>query len=388
MATAPPPEFTVVNHYVPRWYQHGFIPEAASPRRYHYLDLKPERVEHAGGGFHYRTARRHIGPDICFEQEHLYTLFFKEYATDVIEKRFFGTIDARGADAVSFFADYKVNDQSGKAVQDLVWYIDAQKLRTPKGLDFLKGLSGGDHGKALMLMRRMHQVHVTMWMEGVWEVLNCDDSATKFIVTDHPVTTYNRAMFPQSQPCLYPRDAPIDLLGTHTIFPLNMNRCLIITNLGYVRNPEVPPLKRRQNPRSFAETMWDIRRVQTGRQVTEDEVRAINFILKTRARRYIGAAEQDWLYPERHLKSTMWNKLGGPFFLMPDPRRVPFTTEFLVGYADGSAWGQDEYGRQGPRDDKSVEALRDIEFKAHQKHKAKWTARFGELSRAELELTY
>jgi hypothetical protein len=317
MVTAPPPEFTVVNHYVPRWYQHGFIPEAANSRRYHYLDLKPERVTHPGGGFHYRTARRHIGPDICFEQEHLYTLFFKEYATDVIEKRFFGTIDARGADAVSFFADYKINDQSGKAVQDLVWYIDAQKLRTPKGLDFLKKLSGTDHGKALMLMRRMHQVHVTTWMEGVWEVVSCDDSATKFIVTDHPVTTYNRAMFPQSQACLYPLDAPIDLLGTHTIFPLSMNRCLVITNLGYVRNPEVPALRRRQNPRSFAETMWDIRRVQTGRQIAEAQVRAINFILKTRARRYIAAAEQDWLFPERHLKTTMWNKLGGPFFLMP-----------------------------------------------------------------------
>ncbi|MDP9910845.1 hypothetical protein J2W27_002961 [Variovorax boronicumulans] len=66
MATAPPPEFTVVNHYVPRWYQHGFIPEAARPRRYHYLDLKPERVAHACSGFYYRTARRHIGPDICF----------------------------------------------------------------------------------------------------------------------------------------------------------------------------------------------------------------------------------------------------------------------------------------------------------------------------------
>lgn len=388
MATSPPPDFTVVNHYVPRWYQHGFIPAAANPRRYHYLDLQPERIRHPDGGFHLRKARRHQGPDICFEQQHLYTLFFKQYATDIIEKRFFGSIDDSGKNSVAFFSNYEVNERSGDAALDLVRYIDAQKLRTPKGLDLLKRLSGADQRQTLLLMRRIHQVHVTIWMEGVWEVLECDASPTKFIVSDHPVTTYNRAMFPQSPECFYPLDAPIDRLGTHTIFPLNMNRCLVITNLGYVRNPASSPLKRRENSRSFGETMWDIRKVQTGRAISEAEVRSINFILKSRARRYIAAAERDWLYPEWNLKSTMWNKLGDSFFLMPDPRKVPFTTEIIVGFQDGSAWGQDEYGRNEQRGDQKVKALRDVEFAAHQKHKNKWDARFGKLSRDELRRIY
>lgn len=80
------PNFTAVNHYVPRWYQHGFIPQDAMPRRYEYLDLKPERIVHPDGTFHHRPARRHIGPDKCFEQEHLYALYSGEKASDVIEQ--------------------------------------------------------------------------------------------------------------------------------------------------------------------------------------------------------------------------------------------------------------------------------------------------------------
>jgi hypothetical protein len=174
-------------------------------------------------------------------------------------------------------------------------------------------------------------------------------------------------------------DAPIGLLGTHTIFPLNMNRCLVITNLGYVRNPGVNPLRGRENPRTFANTMWDIRKVQTGREISERDVQAINFILKSRAKRYIAAGEEDWLYPERHLRSTMWNKLGSKFFLMPDPRKVSFTTGIFIGGGRGGAWGQDEYGRAPRDDDPAVRRLRNAEFDAHQKHKELWDQKFGEL---------
>ena len=34
----------------------------------------------------------------------------------------------------------------------------------------------------------------------------------------------------------------------------------------------------------------------------------------------------------------MWNKLGDKFFLMPDPRKVPFTTEFFGIMEGGTAW--------------------------------------------------
>jgi hypothetical protein len=113
----------------------------------------------------------------------------------------------------------------------------------------------------------------------------------------------------------------------------------VITNLGYVRNPWINPIRVRENPRYFAPTLFDIRKVQTGRQIPEKHVRAINFIVKNRARRYVAAGEKEWLYPEKALKTTMWDKLGNRFFPMPDPRKVSFSTEILVGYKDGSAWG-------------------------------------------------
>jgi hypothetical protein len=378
-------EFTSINHYVPQWYQHRFIPARQKERKYHYLDLLPERISRPNGTFHFRNERRLLGPINCFHQEHLYTLLFGEYATDVIEKRFFGAIDNRGAGAVEFFSNYEISEKTEDSTHNLLQYLDAQKLRTPKGLDLLRKLKhGATHAHALALMQHLWQVHVTIWMECVWEVLECDNSPTKFIVTDHPVTTYNKGLFPLSSSCTYPLDAPIEMLGTHTLFPLSLNRCLVLTNLGYVRDPWANPTRTRENARSFAPTIFDMRHVQTGRQIAEDEVRAINFILKKRARRFIAAAELDWLYPEKHLRSTMWNKLGDQFFLMPDARKVTFSTDILIGYKDGGAWGMDEYGRRPKRTDDEVKRLREKEWKTFHRHQQLWEAKFGKLTREEM----
>jgi hypothetical protein len=123
--------------------------------------------------------------------------------------------------------------------------------------------------------------------------------------------------------------------------------------------------------------------VQTRRQISENYVRTINYVLKKRARRFIAAANKEWLYPEQFLKETMWNKLGGRFFLMPDPRKVTFSTQFMVGYKDGRAWGADEYGRQSRDDDPKIKALRDAEWQTFEKAKRAWDTAFGELPREE-----
>jgi len=380
-------EFTSVNHYVPKWYQQQFIPAEWTDRRYHYLDLKPDKVPNpSGGGFHFRDERRQLGPINCFHQEHLYTMFFGINATDVIEKAFFGKIDNDGSQSLPFFHEYEFNEHSEKSVHDLVDFMGAQKLRTPKGLDFLKTVvrDASDHHRALLAMQRLFQVHTTMWMECVWEVMYCDNSPTKFIVTDHPVRAYNKGCFPKSPLCLYPHAPPIDLLGTHTIFPLGLNRCLVLTNLGYVRDPDTNPMKQRVNPRAYQTTMFDLRKIQTGRQMTEREVQATNYILKTGARRYVAAAEKEWLYPEKHFTKTMWNKVGDRFFLMPDPRKASFTTDIVMGFTGGGAIGFDEYGRTGGQRVGRMDKLREHEFATHQRHMRRWDERFGEMSRDEL----
>ncbi|OWQ46619.1 hypothetical protein CDL60_14255 [Roseateles noduli] len=379
-----PEGFTTSNHYVPQWYQERFIPEDRKERRYHYLDLHPERVVHAGGGFHFRKERRVLGPVNCFEQSHLYTVFFGADATDTIERNFFGPLDSAGCVALPAFLDYVWHENEHHTIHDFIDYLGAQKLRTPKGLDFLKhAAKGASHRRALLYMQQLHQVYVTMWMEAIWEVVSCDESPTKFIVTDHPVVTYNKGLFPQSKACQYPLDAPIELLGTHTIFPLSLNRCLVMTNLGYVRNPNVNPVRSRLNARSYENTVFDMRSVQTGRQLPERDVIAINYILKSRAKRYIAAAEKEWLYPERHFAKTMWNKLGDRFFLMPDPRKMHFHADTYMGFKNGASLAVDEYGRRPNTKDRGILAFRSKEQDTFRKHQKLWEAKFGELTPAE-----
>ena len=45
------------------------------------------------------------------------------------------------------------------------------------------------------------------------------------------------------------------------------------------------------------------------RRLTRDEVIAINHLLKSRAKRCIAAAHNDWLYPERHYRGT-WTEIA------------------------------------------------------------------------------
>jgi hypothetical protein len=336
------------------------------------------------GGHYFRNAVRRIGPIICFKEDHLYTLRFGEFALDVVEKHFFGDLDYRGSEAVEFFRDYELRDGAHEAFNNLIPYMGAQKVRTPKGLDFLRKLTGeSDHHATLGMMGELFQMHATLWTESVWEIICCDNTSTKFIISDHPVTTYNKGQFPGSLACRYPLDSPVECVGTHTIFPLNLNRCLVITNLGYVRNPKINPIRQRENPRYFQQSTFDLRKIQTDRQIGEDYVNAINHVIKTRAKRYIAAGKREWLYPENHLRTRMWDKVGGKDFLMPDPRKVQFTTDFVAGFNDGSAWGHDEYGRLSDENDPEVKRLRAGEWQTFQASKEAWDTKYGPLDRDE-----
>lgn len=390
---------TKSHHYVPEWYQRRFMVSGAHAHKLHYLDLNPEKVVHPDGGFHFRTARRHLGPDNCFATDYFYQLRLGRFIDDGLETIFFGRIDDAGAKAVEFFCDYQVSDEANKHFQPLMRYMDAQKWRTPKGIDYLKvmirrNLKGrtvtpqSEHQMALMLLQKFHLHHCSIWCDGVWEVLSCDNTKTKLLVSDHPVTVYNKGVFPGAQSAQYPFDPGIELLGSRTLFPLSLNRVLVITNLGYVRDPESSPLKSRENPRYYEQGMFDLRKIQTGRQLDEEQVLCINHILKSRATRYIAAAYEDWLYPERHIGRTMWSKLGGRFFLMPDPRKVSFTTGFAMG-GDGWGWSEDEYGRRMSREkDPDVKKLRNREFRSFEKAKKSWDSAFGPLSPAERRIAF
>jgi len=182
--------------------------------------------------------------------------------------------------------------------------------------------------------------------EAVWALVDATQTETKFILSDHPVTVYNRDCFPASDWCRDFRDPDIRFVGTHTLFPLSPTRALVLTNHSWVRNPHVRATRVRPNPRLFRTAMFYFPGIQTGRELTEVEVNQINFIIKKRAYRYIAAADEEWLYPERHIPSEHWRKLDERYLLMPDPRSVTVSEEIILGYDNAPADIFDSYGRR------------------------------------------
>jgi len=87
------------------------------------------------------------------------------------------------------------------------------------------------------------------------------------------------------------------------------------------------------------------RGIQFGRELDEDDVLRINYILKRRATRYVAAAEEEWLYPERRVSTTNWPMLDDDMFLFPNLWNVSFTTGITWGDAKGRGFALDEYGR-------------------------------------------
>jgi hypothetical protein len=371
-----------VHHYVPQWYQRRFLPPGRT--KFHYLDLHPDTVV-SGKVRYQRRALLHWGPARCFYKDDLYTLKLGNWTTDQIEKRFFGEIDNRGRKAVELFGDYNgYRNEVGQAFQNLTPYMDAQRFRTPRGLDWIKKKADlSDHRQTLVLMQRVFQLHATMWAEGVWEIAKARHSPTKFIVTDEPVTFFNRRVFPGE--CPYPGGFELDQIGTRTLFPLGLDSCLIITHTQLVRNPWINPNETRVNPRAYQPTMTYLLDIQFGRELEQDEVLRINFILKKRATRYIAAAEGEWLYPERRASTTDWSKLDNDWFLFPHLYKVPFKTGTMAGYKNGSRWAQDEYGRRPNNPKYNDEKLRDKEWETHLRAQKEWAKKRSGRSVAHID---
>lgn len=329
------------NHYVPQWYQRGFF--GAGQSRLFHLNMDPDRKTLPDGRQVSRTALHEWGTTNCFFEYDLYTTHFGQIVNDDIEKLLFGVIDDHGAKAVRAFAlgnDADVHD----SFQDFFEHMAAQKLRTPKGLDWIRSCYGQLGQVDLMVeMQALRLMHCTMWAEGVREIVTAADSDVKFIVTDNPVTVYNAAVAPTSPGCVYPLDPKAGALGTQTVFALNADTCIIFTHLEYAKQPERQDLTRlRTNARHMGVGMTRTDNFIRNRRLSRDEVIAINHLLKSRAKRYIAAADKAWLYPERQFNGT-WAQIAK--VLLPKADLWRFGGEIYVGYKDGTSRYWDEHGR-------------------------------------------
>lgn len=329
------------NHYVPQWHQKEFF--EIGHNKLAYLDMNPPqnvlddgRVVTAKDLFDAPTSR-------AFCQRDLYSTFFGTSVNDEIERRLFGDIDARGSNAIRAFAGPAVGEWH-RHFQTLFEYIDIQKIRTPKGLDWLKAQYPTLTQNELMFeMQGIRMMHCTIWAGGVREIVSAEDADVKFIISDHPVTIYNHAAPPGAPECAYPNDPAIALKASQTIFPLTHNFCLILTNLEYARDPSTSPLDKRTFARNYRHSMARTDTFIRTRKLSSQEVLRINYVLKARARRYVAAGRKEWLYPEKSVSET-WGELRKTL-LPPNDELWHFGGEMFAKFESGHVHYQDEFGR-------------------------------------------
>lgn len=329
------------NHYVPIWYQRGFIEPGAEQLAYR--DLQPEMHRLPDGSSRPGRSRFKSVPKQCFVQRDLYTTFFGALANDEIEKRLFGVIDTDGAPAIRAFIGEDVREWH-EHFHTLFRFIDAQKLRTPKGLAWLRAQYPRlTQNQLMMEMQALQAMNCTIWSEGVREIVSATDSSVKFIISDHPVTVYNHALPPEAAACRYPLDPSIALKASQTIYPLDRDHCLILTNLEYAKDESVTPTEKRTFARNFRTSMVRTDKFPRLRRLGDDEVRQINRIIKARAHRYIAAGREIWLDPEAG-DAAPWSELRG--VLRPPERALfGFGGEMYAKFEDGRVHYQDQFGR-------------------------------------------
>ena len=366
------------NHYVPVWYQKRFLPAGQRDNELFYLNLKPDTVKDSQGRLHTKNEVRRLGFKHCFAEEDLYTTCFGSEESTRIEQMFFGSIDSKGRDAVEYFTNFAHPSVDQDAFMNMMMYLSTQKLRTPKGLGWLSSNVGTtDRNKTLGYMLELRQLHGAIWTECVWLIADASHSETKFIISDHPVTVYNRRCGPRSMWCREYNDPDIALQGTHTIFPLSLEKVLVLTNLSWVRNPYQSEVALRPNSNPWRETIFNFMDIQTMRHLQEQEVREINFIIKSRALRYIAAAREEWLYPDRYVSKSEWNVFGHGYLLMPDPRAIHLGGEIIIGYRGGGATSFDAYGRRPWQPDYNQESKGFKEAPSLDRFKGEFARLFG-----------
>ncbi|GAB7228657.1 hypothetical protein VrSk94_23450 [Vibrio rotiferianus] len=331
------------NHYIPQWHQKGFMSE----RDDQICHLTRREFPLPNGELKVKTFQKWHTPAQRFYGEHLYSTFFGEEVNDDIERKLFGPIDDNGSRAVRAFL---TDDQAQwhNSFEDFFTYLDAQKLRTPKGLDWIRSKYPELNQLQLMIeMQSLRTMHCTLWAEGVRELVSAEDSDVKFIVSDHPITVYNYACPPDSELCEYPNDPDISLKGSQTIFPLDKNRCLILTNLEYAQDPEnANPTEQRTNANRMRRSMVNTIEFINTRKLTADDVTKINHIIKSRSKESVAAGKEEWLYPERSITGD-WAELR--HVLQPPKNELyRYGGEIYAHFEDGSVHYQDAFGRTTP----------------------------------------
>ncbi len=332
---------TKKNHYIAQWYQKGFFYD--SKDKLHHLNLSPDRINSLKESIKYHNNYTIKSPANIFFTEHLYSTFLENNFNDSVERILFGNIDNIGSRAVNYFINGEFTNQH-KYFNFFFEYLDAQKIRTPKGLDWIKKYYSNLKQNDLMQeMQGLRQLNCTTWLEGVKEIVSAENSEIKFIFSDHPVTIYNFGLSLEENDYKYPYDPSINLKGSQTIFPLDKNHCLILTNYEYAKNPDTENLKElRTDVCNFRKSLTRTDNIIRTRSLKKQDVESINYIIKKRANKYIAAGKKEWLYPENNINIEL-NKIQ-KILLPPKNELSKYGGEIFAKFESGHIQYQNEFG--------------------------------------------
>lgn len=351
------------NHYVPEWYQRYFLP--AGSGELYVLDKRAERTKTLPDGRvvpirPWELLRR--GPGKFLRHTDLYTTQVLGTANTEIEQMLFGTIDDKSARAHAMLLKWPITltrvpmpkypmdwGNPAERIVEYTEYLDAQKLRTPKGLQVMVALAAGagvklDQNTLMVLMQKWRRHACTMWAEGLWELVTTTQDQVGFIFSDDPVTLYNGGVHPSTPFRVWQNDPVFLWRGTRLVMPLSRRDCLIITHVEHAREPLLERTRdNRRNARLFEQGIISFEDVHKVRDLTADQVATINYMIKVRAPRYVaGSAESD-LFPERRVAPASWASIDGTLqhggFAMKTA-----ASEIMISYTDGSLLSSNDFG--------------------------------------------
>ena len=182
------------NHYVPQWYQRGFMPKGR--HKLFVRNLQPGVKKLPNGQALAEPELEELGQSlpslsgICTRQDLARSSTTTSRRSSLAPSTKLGrTLSAGGYLGIRL--------QIHRRFEDFFGYLDAQKLRTPKGLDWiLKHYAGLQQLDLMLQMQALRQMHCAMWSECVREIVSASKATVKFLVSDHPVTVFNPKMDP------------------------------------------------------------------------------------------------------------------------------------------------------------------------------------------------
>jgi len=195
------------------WYQKRFLPSGQRDKELFHLDLKPDILTDSRAVPHEaRDPSAGVSPLLCCQRSLHGLVWFSRINGDRATLHWAAGRERPREHRLSHAFRGPVC-QPGRVPKRLRVHEHSEAAHA-EGLGWLKSRVGTkDRDTVLRRMLQLRQLHCVVWTECVWLIADASQSETKFIVSDHPVTVYNRRCGPRSIWCRGFNDPDIWLHG-------------------------------------------------------------------------------------------------------------------------------------------------------------------------------